>query len=128
MQEQSGWRINNIGGANIIIMKRPKVKDENSDYESYIYPVTSATWSQKKNLEAKKFQPTLRVNKPAVRNSERPIAKQVLQKKNRLRTVRSPSLSPPPSEDEKMEDSVIVKDNSSYGMRSSLLPDQDKKV
>ena len=70
--------MNNIGGANVIIMKRPIVEDVESDYESYIYPVTAATRSQKKNLEAKKFQPTLGVTKPAVRNSERPIAKQVL--------------------------------------------------
>ena len=42
--------------------------------------------------------------------------------------MRSFSLSSPPSEDEKMENSVTVKDNSSYGIRGALPLDQDKHV
>lgn len=129
MQEQSGWRMNNIGGANVVILKRPTVEEAESDHESHTYPVTAATRSQKKNLEAKKFQPTSRITKPAGRNSERPIANQVLRNQNRLnnRTMPSLSLSPPPSEDEEMEDSVTVRGNS-YGMRGALHPGQDKQV
>lgn len=63
-----------------------------------------------------------------IQNSERPIANQVLQNKDRLRAVRSPSLSPSPSKDEEMEDSVTVRGSSSYGMRGALPPGQDKQV
>ncbi len=122
MPEASGQRMNNIGGANVVILKRATVEEVEGDYKSHTYPITTTTWSQKKNLEVKKFQPTLRVIKPAGRNSERPIANQVLQNQDRLRAVRSPSLSPPPSEDEEMEDSVTVRGNSSYGMRGALTP------
>lgn len=120
--------MNNIGGANIVIMKQPIVEDAKSDYESYIYLVTSATWSQKKNLEAKKFQPMLYITQPVIRNSEKLIAKQVLQNKNRLRTVWSLFFSPPPSKNKEMEDIVTVKGISSYGIRGALLPGQDKQV
>lgn len=33
----------------------------------------------------------------------------------------------PPSKDEKIEDSITIRDNS-YGMRGALYPGQDKKV
>lgn len=79
-------------------------------------------------MEARKFQPTLRVTKPAGRNSERPIANQVLENKDRLRAVRSPSLSPPLSKDEELEDSVTVRGSSNYGMRDALPPGQDKQI
>lgn len=109
-QEQSGRSMNNIRGANVVILKRPTVKEAESDCESHIYPVTATTWSQKKNLEAKKFQPTLRVTKPARRNSEKSIANQILRNQDRLnnRTMRLSSLSPPLSKDEEIEDSVTV--------------------
>ena len=42
--------------------------------------------------------------------------------------MRFSSLSPFLSEDKEMEDSVTVRDNSSYGMRGALLPGQDKQV
>ena len=120
--------MNNIGGANVVILKRPTVEEADSDCESHTYPVTAATRSQKKNLEAKKYQHTSRVTKPAGRNSERPIANQVLRNQDRLnnRTMRSPSLSPPPSEDEEMEDSVTVRGNS-YRLRGALYPGQDQE-
>ncbi len=54
-QEQSGRRINNIGGANVVILKRLTIEEAEDNAEDYIYPVTSSTQSQKKNLEAKKF-------------------------------------------------------------------------
>lgn len=66
--------MNNIGVANIVILKQPMVEKVNSDYESHIYPIIAAIQSQKKNLEAKKFQTTLCVIKPVGRNSEKPIA------------------------------------------------------
>lgn len=81
--------MNNIRGANVVILKWPTVEEVESDYESYTYPVTADTQSQKKNLEAKKFQPTSRVIKPAGRNSERHPANQVSQNQDRLRAVRS---------------------------------------
>lgn len=68
------------------------------------------------------------ITKPAIRNSEKPITKQLLQIKNRLRTVQSIFLSLFSSEDEEMEDSIIVRDNSSYEMRDVLPPDQNKQV
>lgn len=70
--------MNNIERINVVILKQPTVKEVDSNYESHIYLITTATRSQKKNLEAKKFQPMLRITKPAGRNSERPIVNQVL--------------------------------------------------
>lgn len=46
----------------------------NSNYESLIYPVTTATQYQKKNLKAKKFQPILRIIKSVGRNLKKLIA------------------------------------------------------
>lgn len=43
VQEQIDQRINNIGGANIIIIKWVTIKDVDSDYESCIYPDTATT-------------------------------------------------------------------------------------
>lgn len=70
----------------------------------------------------------MRITKPAGRNSERLIANQVLQNKDWFRVVRSLSLSLPPFEVEKMEDSITLRDSSSYGMRSALFPAQDKHI
>lgn len=78
MPEASGQRMNNMGEVNVIILKWSTIKEVKSDYESHTYPVIIATWSQKKNLEAKKFQLMLRDIKPAGRNSERLIANKVL--------------------------------------------------
>ena len=121
--------MNNIGGANVVILKRPTMEEADNDLEDHTYPVTAATRSQKKNLEAKKFQPTSRVTKPAGRNSEKPIANQVLRNQDRLndRTMRSPSLSPPPPEDDKMEGSTTIRADS-HGMKSALHPGQDRQV
>lgn len=43
------------------------------------------------------------------------------------KTIRSPSLSPSPSKDEEIEDSVTVRDNS-YRIRGTLHLGQDKQV
>ena len=67
-QKQGGRRMNSIEGANVVILKQPTIEEEENNAEDYIYPVTSATRSQKKNLEAKKFQPTLRITKVLGRN------------------------------------------------------------
>ena len=37
--------MNNIGRANIVILKRPIVEEVESDYKSYIYLITVTTWS-----------------------------------------------------------------------------------
>lgn len=120
-QEQGGRRVNNIGGANLVILKQPTVEEADDNPKDHTYLVTAATYSQKKNLEAKKFQPILRVTKPEGRNSERPLAHQTLKNLNRLneRTTRSPSLSPPPPEDDEMEDSATIRGDK-YDMRGAL--------
>lgn len=78
MLEASGWRINNIGEANIIILKQLIIKEVDSDYKSHIHFIIAAIWSQKKILKAKKFQSRLHITKLAGRNSEKLIANQVL--------------------------------------------------
>lgn len=128
-QEQSGRRMNNIGRANVVILKRPMIEEADDDSEIYTYPVTAATRSRKRNLEAKKFHPTSRVTKPAGRNLERSLAHQESRNQDRLnnRTTRSPSLSPPPPGDDDMEDSATVIGDK-YGMSGALIPSQDKRV
>lgn len=73
-KEQDNQRINNIRGANIVVLMRPIAKKVEHDFKNYVYSITAATWSQKKNLEAKKFQPTLRVTKPVERNFKKSLA------------------------------------------------------
>lgn len=74
----------NIGGANVVILTRPAVEEVEDNIQDHTYPVTAATRSQKKNLEAKKFQPISRVTKPAGRNSERSLAHQTSKNLNCL--------------------------------------------
>lgn len=124
----SGRKMNNIGVANVVILKQPMVEEIDSNYESYIYHVTVATQSQKKNLEAKKFQPMTHITKPAGKNSEKPIANQVLQNKDRLRAMQSFFFFPPPSKDDKMGDSITLRGRNSYRMRDALPPSQDKQI
>ena len=129
-EEQGGRRMNNIGGANVVILKRPTVEeaDDNLEYPP-TYPINAATRSQKKNLESKKFQPTSRVTRPAGRDSERALANQTSRNLNRLnnKTTPSPSFLPSPLDDEEMEESgTIGGDN--YGMRGALPLGQDKRV
>lgn len=92
------------------------LKKTESDYKNYIYPVTTTIWSQKKNLEARKFQLISNVTRPSWKNSEKLIRNQVLQNKDWLRAVQSPSHLPLSSKDEDIEENVIMKDNSSYGI------------
>ena len=66
--------MNNIADANVVILKRPTIKEADNDFKDHTYPNTAVAQSQKKNLKAKKFRPILRVTKLARRNSERPIA------------------------------------------------------
>ena len=128
-QEQGGRRMNNIGGANVVILKRPTIEEAEDNVEHYIYPVTTGTRSQKKNLEAKKFQPTSRITKAVGRNLERTLTNQASKNQDLLnnRNTRSTSLSPPPLEDEEMEDSVTVR-GESHVMRGALNRGQEKQV
>ena len=119
----------NIGGANIVILKRQTIEKTEDNTEDYIYPVTAATRSRKMNLEAKKFQPTLRITKVVGKNLKRTLTNQASKNQDRLnnRNIRSPSLSPLPSEDEEMEDSVTVRGDS-HIIRGVLYPGKEKQV
>ncbi len=121
--------MNNIWGANVVILKRPTIEKTEDNTEDYIYPVTAATQSQKKILEAKKFEPTLRITKAVRRNLERTLTNQALKNQDRLnnRNTQSLSLSPPPSEDKKMKDSITVRADS-HVMRGVLHPGWEKQV
>lgn len=68
------------------------------------------------------------ITKSARRNSERFIANQVLQNQDWLRVIQSSSLCPTFFEDKKIENSITLKGNSSYRIKSILLPGQDKQV
>ena len=83
-EEQRSQRMNNIEGVNVVISKRPTVEEADHDFENCIYPITAAIQSQKRNLEAKKFQHTSQVTKPAGRNSERSLSNQTSKNLNRL--------------------------------------------
>ena len=81
-EEQGGRRMNNIEGANVVILEQPNVEevDDNLKYPP-TYPINAATQSQKKNLESKKFQPT-QVTRPVERDSEKAFANQTLRNLN----------------------------------------------
>ena len=120
-EEQGGQRMNNIRVANIVILKQPTVEEADDNLE-YLptYPINTATRSQKKNLESKKFQPT-RVIRPVGRDSEKVLANQISRNLNQLNNKTTPSSSffPPPLDDKEMEKSgTIGSDN--YGMRGAL--------
>lgn len=108
------------------MINSPKTKDNS---KSYTYPVTAATQSQKKNLEAKKFQPISRITKLVGRNSEKSLAYQASKNQDQLnnRTTWSLFFFSPPSEHKEIEDSTIIKSNS-YGIRGVLSPGQDRQV
>ncbi len=128
-QEQGGRRMNNIGSANVVILKRPTMEEVEDNTEDYIYPVIAATQSLKKNLEAKKFQPTSRIPKAVERNLEETITNQASKNQDRLnnKNTRSPSLSPLFSEDEEIEDSVTVRGDN-HVIRCALHPGKEKQV
>lgn len=63
--------MNNIGAANIVILKQCIIKEVDNNLEDHIYPVTAATQSQRNNLETKKFQLISQIIKPAGKNSEK---------------------------------------------------------
>ena len=132
-QDQGGRRMNNIGGANVVILKRPTVEEADNNLENHTYPITAATQSQ--NLARTKisglkiFQPTSQVTRPATRNTERPLAQQASRNLEQLdgRTAWSPSRSPPLTEVDDIEDSTIVI-GGRYGMSGALPPSQEKRV
>lgn len=72
--------MNIIGGANVVILKRPTIEEAKDNDKNYIYPVTAATQSQEKNLEAKKFHPTSRVTNSAGRNAEMALSQNIQEK------------------------------------------------
>ena len=77
----------------------------------------------------KVLQPTLQITTPVTRIAEKPLVQQASQNLERLseKTARSPSLSPPPPEDDKMEGSTTIRADS-HGMKSALHPGQDRQV
>ena len=128
-QEQSGRKINNIGGANDVMLKQPTIEEAEDNAEDYIYPVTSSTRSQKKNPEAKKFQPTSQITKVVERSLEKTLTNQASKNQDRLnnRNTRSPFLSPPFAEDEEIKNNVtIMGDN--HVITGTLHPGKDKQV
>lgn len=48
MQEISGWRINNIEEANIVILKQRTVEKVDNNYESHIHLLSAIIQSKKK--------------------------------------------------------------------------------
>ena len=133
-EEQGGRRMNNIGSANVVILKRPVVEEADNSLEYYhTYPITALTRSHKsvptKVSEPKNSWPTSRVTKPAARNVERPLAQQASRNLERLneRTAWTPSPSPPPPEDEEINDTATIRGDS-YSMRGALPLGQDRQV
>ena len=108
--------MNNIGLANVVILKRPVVK------ESHKSALTQVSRPQD-------FWPISRLTRPAIRSVEKPLVQQTSQNLERLseKTARPPSFSPPPPDDDEMEDSATVGDDD-YGMRGVLHPGQDRQV
>ena len=121
--------MNNIGVANVVILKGPTIEETEDNVEDSIYLITAAIQRQKKNLEAKAFQPTSRITKAVGRNLERILTNQALKNQDQLnnRNTQSPSLSPSPSKNDEMEDSVTVMGDS-HIMRGELHPGQEKQV
>ena len=83
-QKQDGRRMNNIGDTNVVILKRPTMEETENNAKDYIYPVTSATQSQKKNVEAIKLQPTSQIRKAVGKNLERTLTNQASKNQDRL--------------------------------------------
>lgn len=121
--------MNNSGSANVVILKRLTVKKADNNLKSYKYPVTAVTQSQKKNLEAKKFQFTSWIIKPVRRNSEKPHAYQISRNldQSNNRTIWLTFLSLPHLEDKEIDNSVTLKDNG-YFIEGMLSLNQDKQV
>ena len=123
-QKQGDQRINNIGMANVVILKRPTVKETGNDFEHHHkYPIAALTQSHElapaKLSEPKVLQPTLQVTAPVTRIADRPLAQQVSRNLERLneKITQPPSLFPPLSEDDdEMGDSATARGDS-YGLR-----------
>lgn len=107
-EEQGGRKMNNIGGANVVILKRPIAKESHKSAPTQV-------------SRPQDFWPTLRLTRLAVRSIEKPLVQQASQNLKRLseKTARSSSLSPPAPEDDEMEDSIIIRADS-YGMKGTL--------
>lgn len=72
-EEKGGRRMNNIGSANVVILKRPVVEEtDNYPEDQLTYPITITTQSQKpassKVSGTQKPQPTSQTTKPAQKN------------------------------------------------------------
>ena len=125
--------MNNIRGANVVILKRPTEEEIEKDPKNYLYPITTVTRSQNsappKVPRTRNSQPTSRVTKPVERNLEKSVTNKALRNLDQLneRTNRSSSLFPPPPEDKEIEDSATIRGDN-YKMRGTLFPGQDKQV
>ena len=72
-EEKGGRRMNNIGSANVVILKRPVVEETDNYPEDHLtYPITITTQSQKpassKVSGTQKPQPISQTTKPAQKN------------------------------------------------------------
>ena len=55
-EEQGGRRINNFGGANVVILQRLIVEEADANLEYHpTYPINTATQSRKKESQAQKI-------------------------------------------------------------------------
>ena len=134
-QEQGSQRMNNIGMANVVILKRPTVKETGNDFQHHHkYSIAALTQNHRlapaKLSEPKVLQPTLQVTTPVTRIADRPLAQQVSRNLERLneKITRPPSLFPPLSEDDdEMGDSATARGDS-YGLRGALYPGQDQHI
>lgn len=66
--------MNNIEVAKIVILKQLIVIKVDSHYKSHIYPITTATQSQEKNLKVKKVYSMLHIIKLVKINLKKLIA------------------------------------------------------
>lgn len=109
--------MDNIGVANVVILKRPAVK---KSHESAPVKVSGP----------QDFYPSPQLTKPAVRSIEHPLAQPESRKLERLneKTIQRPSFSLPlPKDDDEMENSAAARDDS-HGLSGALYPGQDKHI
>ncbi|MCJ1343817.1 hypothetical protein MMC31_002014 [Peltigera leucophlebia] len=134
-QRQGGQRINNIGMANVVILKRPAVKETGNDFEHHHkYPIAALTQSHElaptKFAGPKVFQPTLQITTPVTRIAEKPLVQEAFWNLERLnkKTARLLPVSLPlPEDDDEMEDSKTGRGDS-YSLRGVIYPGQDKHI
>ena len=116
-QKQGAQRMNNIGVANVVVLKRPAVKESHKS--------ASAKASRPQD-----FWPTPQLTEPVAKSMERIPSQQASRNLEKLnnKITRPPSISPLlPEDDDEMEESVTARDNS-YSLRGALYPSQDQYV